>query len=81
VSHDDRHAPLLARRIPRASIEIGRAYVIHARNGGIGVAVKAQGGQIGYRLHRALPIDRLRSNGQEVSSCNERRAFQSGAQS
>ena len=48
---EDRRAPLLARRIPRKSLKIGRAYVIHARNGGVGIAVKKHG-QIGYQLHR-----------------------------
>jgi hypothetical protein len=48
---EDRRAPLLARRIPRTDIVIGRAYVIHARNGGVGVAV-AEGDGLGYQLHR-----------------------------
>jgi hypothetical protein len=60
MSHqEDRRASLLARRIPRADIEIGRAYVIHARNGGVGVAVKESharnghpGESLGYQLHR-----------------------------
>ena len=43
--------PLLARRIPLDTIVIGRAYVIHARNGGVGVAVHDED-QIGYQLHR-----------------------------
>lgn len=46
-----RYASLLARRVPRSEIETGRAYVIHARNGGAGVAVDADGVR-GYRLHR-----------------------------
>jgi len=42
VSFDARYKPLLTRRIPRADMVIGRAYVIHARNGGVGVAVAAR---------------------------------------
>jgi hypothetical protein len=56
---EDRCAPLLAQRVPRTDIIIGRAYVIHARNGGVGVAVKeahARNGHpaesLGYQLHR-----------------------------
>lgn len=48
---DDRYEQLLARRIPVEQIEVGKAYVIHARNGGVGIAVR-QGGKLGYRLHR-----------------------------
>ncbi len=48
---DDRHVPLLSRRVPRNQIEPGRAYVIFARNGGVGVAVD-EDGIVGYRLHR-----------------------------
>lgn len=48
---DDMREPLLARRIPREEIVLGRAYVIHARNGGVGVAVMDDG-CIGYELHR-----------------------------
>jgi hypothetical protein len=48
---EDRRSPLLARRIPRVDIEIGRAYVIHARNGGVGVAV-SENDCLGYKLHR-----------------------------
>lgn len=44
-------ATLLARRVPREGVTLGRAYVIHARNGGIGIAVHANG-LLGYRLHR-----------------------------
>ena len=51
MGSDDRYKPLLDRRIPRADIVLGRAYVIHARNGGIGVAVK-EDGLLGYCLHR-----------------------------
>jgi hypothetical protein len=36
AANDDRHRSLLSRRVPRAQIELGRAYVIHARNGGVG---------------------------------------------
>jgi hypothetical protein len=42
----------LARRVPRESIVIGRAYVIHARNGGVGVAVNGRLDRLGYRLRR-----------------------------
>ena len=31
---------------------MGRVYVIHARNGGVGVAVRSEDGRLGYRLHR-----------------------------
>jgi hypothetical protein len=51
MTSDERRASLLARRVPRADVELGRAYVIHARNGGVGVAVK-EGEGIGYQLHR-----------------------------
>lgn len=44
-------ASLIARRIPRAEVILGRAYIIHARNGGIGIAVHDEG-LLGYRLHR-----------------------------
>lgn len=44
-------ASLIARRVPRTEVALGRAYVIHARNGGIGVAVRDEG-RLGYRLHR-----------------------------
>jgi hypothetical protein len=50
-SIDDRNAQLVARRIPREDIVVGRAYVIKARNGGVGVAVE-EDGLLGYRLHR-----------------------------
>jgi hypothetical protein len=43
-------ATLLARRVPREAVILGRAYVIHARNGGVGVAVEER--LLGYRLHR-----------------------------
>jgi hypothetical protein len=48
---DDEYKPLLTRRVPRENIALGRAYVIHARHGGVGVAVE-KGGLLGYRLHR-----------------------------
>jgi hypothetical protein len=48
---EDRYKPLLARRVSRSSIILGRAYVIHARRGGVGVAVE-KNGRISYRLHR-----------------------------
>ena len=51
MGYEDRYKPLLARRIPRSDVTIGRAYVIHARNGGVGVAVD-QAGRLGYQLHR-----------------------------
>jgi hypothetical protein len=49
--YEDRYQPLLVRRIPRGEVILGRAYVIHARNGGVGVAVE-ESGRLGYRLHR-----------------------------
>ena len=45
-------ASLLVRRIPVEDIEVGCAYVIHARNGGVGVAVQDDHGAISYVLHR-----------------------------
>lgn len=48
---DDSRAPLLSRRVPASEIVSGRAYVIHARNGGVGVAIR-EDGHLGYRLHR-----------------------------
>jgi hypothetical protein len=51
ASLDDRYAVLLARRVPLDAIVLGRAYVIHARNGGVGVAVREEG-RVGYQLHR-----------------------------
>lgn len=50
-SIDERRGELLARRIPMADVVPGRAYIIHARNGGVGVAV-TDGGQPGFRLRR-----------------------------
>lgn len=50
-SFEDRYEPLLARRVPRDDVVVGRAYVIHARNGGVGVAVD-EGGRLGYCLRR-----------------------------
>ena len=44
-------ASLLARRVPHDEVLLGRAYIIHARNGGVGVAVRDEDG-LGYRLHR-----------------------------
>jgi len=40
MGFEDRYKPLLARRVPREDVVLGRAYVIHARNGGVGVAVE-----------------------------------------
>jgi len=51
MTRDDRYQLLLMRRIPRHQIDAGCAYVIHARNGGVGVAVLDRG-ELGYRLHR-----------------------------
>ena len=50
TSVDDR-ALLLARRVPPNGVVLGRAYLIHARNGGIGVALRDEG-RLGYRLRR-----------------------------
>ena len=44
-------ASLLARRVPHDEVILGRGYIIHARNGGVGVAVRDDG-LLGYRLHR-----------------------------
>jgi len=51
MGFEDRYRPLLARRVAREEVVVGRAYVIHARNGGVGVAVM-EDGCLGYRLHR-----------------------------
>ena len=51
MTMDHRYALLLARRLPLDSIVLGRAYVIHARHGGVGVAVR-EDGRVGYCLHR-----------------------------
>ena len=51
MGFEDRYQPLLARRIPRDDVSVGRAYAIHARNGGVGVAVM-EDGCFGYQLHR-----------------------------
>lgn len=48
---DERYRVLLSSRVPRDQIELGRAYVIFARNGGVGVTVE-EDGRFGYRLHR-----------------------------
>lgn len=48
---DARYKPLLDRRVPRDAIVLGAPYLIHARNGGVGVAVEKRG-LLGYRLHR-----------------------------
>jgi predicted DNA-binding antitoxin AbrB/MazE fold protein len=48
---DDRYQALLERRIPVEDVAVGRAYVVHARNGGVGIAV-IEAGHIGYRIHR-----------------------------
>lgn len=49
---DTDRATLLARRVPRDEVSPGSAYVIHARNGGVGVAVITRAGTLGYVLHR-----------------------------
>lgn len=49
--NNERYRVLLSRRVPRERIVLGRAYVIFARNGGVGVAVK-EDGLVGYQLHR-----------------------------
>lgn len=51
MASDLDRATLRARRVPHDQVILGRVYVIHARNGGIGVAVVCDEG-IGYRLHR-----------------------------
>ena len=45
-------ASLLVRRSPVEDIEVGYAYVVHACNGGVGVAVQDDHGAIGSVLHR-----------------------------
>lgn len=51
MAPDIQRRSLLARRVPRGEVVVGRAYVIHARNGGVGVAV-SRGAELCYRLHR-----------------------------
>ncbi len=53
-----RYEPLLAARVPADEVVLGRAYVIHARNGGVGVAVRDEDGRLGYRLRR-VKFDRI----------------------
>jgi NAD-dependent deacetylase len=48
---DAQYGSLLARRIPPDEIVLGKAYVIHARNGGVGVAV-LEDSKPGFQLHR-----------------------------
>lgn len=43
---------LLARRVPVDAIEIDRAYVVYARCGGVGVAMRGEDGSLGYTMHR-----------------------------
>lgn len=45
------YQPLLERRIPPGDVQVGRVYLIHARNGGVGAAVRVEG-QLGYVLRR-----------------------------
>jgi hypothetical protein len=47
-----RYEPLLAARVPPDKVVLGRAYVIHARNVGVGVAVRRDDGLLGYKLRR-----------------------------
>ena len=47
----DNRAPLLARHVPLDEVVEGKVYVIHARNGGVGVAVEEKDGAA------AKPID------------------------
>ena len=54
----DRQKPLLAARVPPDEVTVGRAYVTHARNGGVGVAVRDEDGRLGYRLRR-VKFDRF----------------------
>ena len=42
---------LLKRRVPVDQVKLGRAYVIYARHGGVGVAVEKLD-RLGYMLHR-----------------------------
>ena len=53
-----RYEPLLAARVPPDEVVLGRAYVIHARNGGVGIAVRDDDGRLGYRLRR-VKFDRI----------------------
>jgi len=48
----DPQQALLDRRLPRDEVVVGRAYVIHARNGGVGVARVRQDGRLGCVLRR-----------------------------
>jgi len=51
--HERVHASVLARRVPRDDVAVGAVYRIHARNGGVGVAVfDEKRGMLGYRLRR-----------------------------
>jgi hypothetical protein len=59
MSISDHEAALLARRIPLADIVLGRAYVIHARNGGVGIACLEHryGGALAYRYEPKGDLD------------------------
>lgn len=48
---------LLSRRVPREQVILGRAYLVSARNGCVGVAV-TEHGQLGYALRR-VKFDRV----------------------
>ncbi len=48
----DIRACLLPRRVPIDEIVLGRAYIINARNGGVGIAVIGWEELLCYRLHR-----------------------------
>jgi hypothetical protein len=50
---DQGRTGLLARRIPHSEVVVDRAYVIHARNGGVGIATSD-----GYLLRR-VKFDRV----------------------
>ena len=50
-AQDERYAQLLVRRVSQTDVKVGRGYVIHARNGGVGIAVK-EGDRLGYEIHR-----------------------------
>lgn len=51
MTPDHDRALLLTRRVPVNDVVLGRAYLIHARHGGIGVALREEG-RLGYRLRR-----------------------------
>lgn len=70
---DAQYGSLIARRIPAEEIVPGMAYAIHARNGGVGIAV-TEDGKPGFRLHgRSLAAIPCLSSTTGTSACHTAR--------